>query len=76
MRLIQSVPLRHTVRCLVDMSVHSTKWITAPCVRADVAVPEADDALSPALLRQETFTPRASERLNSGRLFFNEHESV
>jgi hypothetical protein len=49
-----------------------------PCtsVCADVAVPEADDALSPALLRQETFTPRASERLNSGRLFFNEQESV
>ncbi len=33
--------------------------------QSDVAVPEAQDALSPALLRQETFTPRASARLGA-----------
>ena len=44
--------------------------------QSDVAVPEADDPLSPALLRQETFTPRAADRLDSGRLLFREQESV
>lgn len=39
--------------------------------QSDVAVPEAENEMSPALLRQETFTPRASARMGSF-----EHESV
>lgn len=54
-------------------TIHPTVYMR----QSDVAVPEAEDALSPALLRQETFTPRASARLDSGRLvFFREQETV
>lgn len=46
--------------------------------QSDVVVPEAEDALSPVLLRQETFTPRAAARMDAGRFvsFRDEAEPV